>query len=221
MTARGPALRLRQVDTAEAAPRPETPERRILQALAEADAPLSQRQIRERAATRHHTVGAIVRTLLREGTHPPRLPRALQPRRKPNAKALAARRRQRHPPPRHRAVPGARFRQPLGVRGNRSREPPRKTARQAPATAMRRAIGPWPRAAPTAMDALSRANGGGSPEEPAPAEAGGRSVSGGAAQRLAQRRRPSDTPRASPSSDDHETLWEIRVPIARNYPGDR
>ena len=64
---KGPALRLRQVDAADAAPRPETPERRILQALAEADAPLSQRQIRERAATRHHTVGAIVQTLLREG----------------------------------------------------------------------------------------------------------------------------------------------------------
>ena len=64
---KGPALRLRQVDAADAEPRPETPERRILQALAEADAPLSQRQIRERAATRHHTVGAIVRTLLREG----------------------------------------------------------------------------------------------------------------------------------------------------------
>ena len=39
----------------------------ILQALAEADAPLSQRRIRERAATRHRTVGAIVRTLVREG----------------------------------------------------------------------------------------------------------------------------------------------------------
>ena len=64
---KGPALRLRQVDAAEAAPRPDTPERRILQALAEADAPLSQRQLRERAATRHHTVGAIVRTLVREG----------------------------------------------------------------------------------------------------------------------------------------------------------
>ena len=64
---KGPALRLRQVDTAEAAPRAESPEQRILQTLAEADAPLSQRQIRDRAATRHHTVGAIVRTLLREG----------------------------------------------------------------------------------------------------------------------------------------------------------
>ena len=63
----GPALRLRQVETADAAPRPETPERRILQALAEAEAPLSQRQIRERAATRHKTVGAILRKLVREG----------------------------------------------------------------------------------------------------------------------------------------------------------
>ena len=35
------------------------------------------------------------------------------------------------------------------------------------------------------------------------------------------RRRPSDTPRVSPSSDDHGTPWEIHVPIARNNPGDR
>ena len=77
-------------------------------------------------------------------------------------------------PPGQRAVPGVRFRNPLGVRGNRSREPPRTTARQAPATTMRRAIGPW-----------------------------------------------ADTPPASPPSDDHGTLWEIRVPIARNNPGDR
>ncbi len=64
---KGPALRLRQIDTADAAPPPETPERRILQALAEADAPLSQRQIRQRAATRHETVGAVLRKLVREG----------------------------------------------------------------------------------------------------------------------------------------------------------
>ena len=64
---KGPALRLRQVETSDAAPAPETPERRILQALAEAGAPLSQRQIRERAATRHKTVGAILRKLVREG----------------------------------------------------------------------------------------------------------------------------------------------------------
>ncbi len=64
---KGPALRLRQVDTADAAPQPETPERRILQALAETDAPLSQRQIRDSAATRHKTVGAVLRKLVREG----------------------------------------------------------------------------------------------------------------------------------------------------------
>ena len=64
---KGPALRLRRVETGDAAPRPETPERRILQALADAEAPLSQRQIRERAATRHKTVGAVLRKLVREG----------------------------------------------------------------------------------------------------------------------------------------------------------
>ncbi len=62
---KGPALR--QLDTAEADPQPETPERRILQALAEAEAPLSQRQIRERAATRHKTVADALQKLLREG----------------------------------------------------------------------------------------------------------------------------------------------------------
>ena len=63
---KGPALRLRQVGIAEAAPRPGTPERRILQTLAEADAPLSQRQIRERAATRPATVAETLQSLLRE-----------------------------------------------------------------------------------------------------------------------------------------------------------
>ena len=63
---KGPALRLRQVDTAEAAPQPETPEQRILKALAEADTPLSQRQIRERAATRPATVAETLQRLLRQ-----------------------------------------------------------------------------------------------------------------------------------------------------------
>ncbi len=65
---KGPALRLRlrQVDTAEAAPQPETPEQRILKALAEADMPLSQRQIRERAATRPATVAETLQRLLRQ-----------------------------------------------------------------------------------------------------------------------------------------------------------
>ena len=62
---KGPALRLRQLDTAD--PQPETPERRILRALAEAEAPLSQRQIRERAATRHKTVADALQKLVREG----------------------------------------------------------------------------------------------------------------------------------------------------------
>ena len=64
---KGPALRLRQTDTAEAAPRPQTPERRILQALADTETPLSQRQIRERAATRPATVAQTLQSLLREG----------------------------------------------------------------------------------------------------------------------------------------------------------
>ena len=64
---KGPALRLRQVDTADATPRPETPERRILQALADANTPLSQRQIRERAATRPATVTETLQSLVREG----------------------------------------------------------------------------------------------------------------------------------------------------------
>ncbi len=63
----GLALRLRRAVTAEAAPEPEPPEQRILQALADADASLSQRQIRERAATRHKTVSAILAKLVREG----------------------------------------------------------------------------------------------------------------------------------------------------------
>jgi len=63
----GPALRLRRPAPAEAAPEPETPERRILQVLADADAPLSQRQIRERAATRPATVAEALHKLVREG----------------------------------------------------------------------------------------------------------------------------------------------------------
>ena len=63
----GLTFRLRQVPSVNVAPEPETPERRILQALADASAPLSQRQIRERAATRHKTVGAILQKLVSEG----------------------------------------------------------------------------------------------------------------------------------------------------------
>ena len=57
----GPALRLQQQG-----PEP-TPEERVVQTLAEADAPLSQRQIRQRAATRNETVGTLLAKLVREG----------------------------------------------------------------------------------------------------------------------------------------------------------
>jgi len=63
----GPALRLRQAVAAESAPEPETPGQRIVQALAEAETPLSQRQIRDRAATRPATVAETLHTLIREG----------------------------------------------------------------------------------------------------------------------------------------------------------
>ena len=62
----GPALRLRRAGPAEAAPEPETPEQRIVQALGDAEEPLSQRQIRERAATRAETVTAALQKLMRE-----------------------------------------------------------------------------------------------------------------------------------------------------------
>jgi len=61
----GPALRLRQ-HADDAGPEPQTPEQRIVDILAEADAPLSQRQIRERAATRPATVAEVLHKLLRE-----------------------------------------------------------------------------------------------------------------------------------------------------------
>ena len=62
-----PFLRLRQPPPAGDDPQPQSPERRILQALAQADAALSQRQIRQQAATRHQTVGAVLHKLVREG----------------------------------------------------------------------------------------------------------------------------------------------------------
>ena len=62
-----PYFRLRQPPRAGIAPQPETPERRVLKALAGARAPLSQRQIRQRAATRHKTVAAILQKLVQEG----------------------------------------------------------------------------------------------------------------------------------------------------------
>ena len=63
MTAGGPALRLRQAVADAAGPEPQTPEQRIVDILASADAPLSQRQIRERAATRPATVASTLQGL--------------------------------------------------------------------------------------------------------------------------------------------------------------
>ena len=63
----GTALRLRQHTAHDDAPHNETPQQRIVQVLADAQSPLSQRQIRERAATRHTTVGTILGKLVREG----------------------------------------------------------------------------------------------------------------------------------------------------------
>ena len=64
---RGTALRLRHDTTHDDAPHTEIPRQRIVQVLADAEQSLSQRQIRERAATRHTTVGTILGTLVREG----------------------------------------------------------------------------------------------------------------------------------------------------------
>ena len=63
----GLALRLRDTPMAEPTPESETPQQRIVQVLADAQSPLSQRQIRERAATRHATVATILSQLVREG----------------------------------------------------------------------------------------------------------------------------------------------------------
>ena len=64
---KGLALRLRHTPVQETAPEPDTAEQRILEILSEAETPLSQRQIRERAATRATTVAAALQTLIREG----------------------------------------------------------------------------------------------------------------------------------------------------------
>ena len=62
----GPALRLRRAVPNQAPPKPETPEQRIVQVLMDAEEPLSQRQIRERAATRPATVTSALQKLVRE-----------------------------------------------------------------------------------------------------------------------------------------------------------
>ena len=59
-------MRLRHDTGHDDALNTETPEQRIIQVLADAQHPLSQRQIRQRAATRHITVGTILAKLVRE-----------------------------------------------------------------------------------------------------------------------------------------------------------
>ena len=63
----GTALRLRHDTAPDDAPHTDTAQQRIVQVLADAQSPLSQRQIRQRAATRHTTVGTILSKLVREG----------------------------------------------------------------------------------------------------------------------------------------------------------
>ncbi|MYE02354.1 MAG: AAA family ATPase, partial [Alphaproteobacteria bacterium] len=54
----GPALRLRHAVAHEAVPQPESPEQRIVQVLAQAEEPLLQAEIRNRAGARNATVNA-------------------------------------------------------------------------------------------------------------------------------------------------------------------
>ena len=63
----GPALRVQRTVPDEAGPEPETAEQRIVQALADAGKPLSQAQIRKRAAARNATVSTALQKLIREG----------------------------------------------------------------------------------------------------------------------------------------------------------
>ena len=62
----GAALRLRRQVPVEAVPAPQTAEQRIVEVLAEADNPLSQAQIRKRAAARNATVSASLQQLIRD-----------------------------------------------------------------------------------------------------------------------------------------------------------
>ena len=63
----GAALRLRRPVPHEAVPEQQTAEQRIVEVLAEAEKPLSQAQIRKRAAARNATVSATLQQLIREG----------------------------------------------------------------------------------------------------------------------------------------------------------
>ena len=62
----GAALRLRRQVPDKAVPAPQTAKQRIVEVLAEADKPLSQAQIRKRAAARNATVSASLQQLIRD-----------------------------------------------------------------------------------------------------------------------------------------------------------
>ena len=62
----GAALRLRRQGPDKAVPAPQTAEQRIVEVLAEAENPLSQAQIRKRAAARNATVSASLQQLIRD-----------------------------------------------------------------------------------------------------------------------------------------------------------
>lgn len=64
----GAALRLCRDTAPDHTPTTEPPRQRILGVLMDAGQPLSQRQVRERAGTRHATVGTILEDLVREGS---------------------------------------------------------------------------------------------------------------------------------------------------------
>ena len=63
----GPALRLRRQVPDKAVAEQQTAEQRIVEVLAEAEKPLSQAQIRKRAAARNATVSATLQELIRKG----------------------------------------------------------------------------------------------------------------------------------------------------------
>ena len=63
----GPALRVRRPVPDKAVPEPQSAEQRIVEVLAEAEMPLSQAQIRKRAAARNATVSTTLQELIRAG----------------------------------------------------------------------------------------------------------------------------------------------------------
>ena len=219
---KGPALRLRQLETAGAAPEPETVEPRILKILAQAETPLSQFHIRKRAALRNATVTAALHELVREG----RIERlaggryrsvaAVANRTAPPAAADNGKDKQDAVPI---AVPGS---NPWALKGTGTTAPrlPRHHRQRRLSTPSRRGFGQWPKACLTAMAAPRRMDGNGSPEGP--------QQSGGAAKRLdalPASRHPQHPiidrgiASGSPRSGKDEITLEIHATSPGNKPG--